>query len=85
MRALVGAVTVWIATNIACVALAQATPDNKPDLWGHLPGALIVGVPLAIGLAVYISRHLGREDESAEEPRRIGAVTRALARERDEE
>jgi hypothetical protein len=75
----------WVVIDLACVALAQTAKDNGPDLWGHLPGALIVGVPLAIGLALYISRHLGREDAEAREPRRTGAVSRALARERGDD
>ena len=64
------------------VAFAQTSDTPaKPDLWGHLPGVLVIGVPLAIGLAVYISRRLGHESETDEQPRRIGAVSRALQRE----
>jgi hypothetical protein len=63
---------------------ASPDPANTPDVWGNLPGALVIGIPLAIGLAIYISRALGRKDAGGPERRRVGAVSRALARDPDE-
>jgi hypothetical protein len=73
-----------LTPNAAFAQAATPQPDTGPDLWSNLPGALVIGIPLAIFLALYISRRLGRTDDGDREPRRVGAVSRALARERDE-
>lgn len=65
------------------ISLAQSPAPSEPDIWGNMPGALILLVPLALGGAFYLSRFLsGSPDEPAE--RREGAVSRALARKSNE-
>lgn len=71
----------------ATSALAQAptdAPDAGPDVFGNMPGAVFLLIPLLIGGAIYVSRRLGPNDHDDEAPRREGAVSRALARQRRE-
>ena len=72
----------------ACIALTGVTtayaqspaPDDAgTDIFGNMPGAVILLVPVLIGGALYISRRLGPRDDEATSTRREGAVSRALA------
>lgn len=76
--------SVVLAFASASQALAQAptaAPDTGPDVFGNMPGAVFLLIPLLIGGAIYVSRKLGPEDEDTT-PKREGAVSRALARQR---
>ena len=73
---------VGVALAMASTAYAQSpAPDQTgPDVFGNMPGAVLLLVPIVIGGALYVSRKLGpRPDESAS-TRREGAVSRTLAR-----
>ena len=74
---------------IACIALTGVTAayaqspapdDGGTDVFGNMPGAVILLIPILIGGALYISRKLGPQDDEATSGRREGAVSRTLAR-----
>ncbi len=76
-----------IALTTASVAYAQspAPDDGGTDVFGNMPGAVILLVPIVIGGALYVSRRLSPRDDEAASGRREGAVSRALkARARSE-
>ena len=82
IRAVVCAIVLALASASQALAQAPTTaPDTGPDVFGNMPGAVFLLVPLLIGGAVYVSRRLGPEDEDTT-PKREGAVSRALARQR---
>jgi hypothetical protein len=73
---------------VACIACAFAssvaaqTPapdDGGTDVFGNMPGATILLVPIVLGGAYYVSRRLGPRDDGST-TRREGAVSRTLAR-----
>jgi hypothetical protein len=65
-------------------AAAQATADG-PNIWGNMPGAVVLLIPLAIGGVIYLGRRLSRTHPEDEGPKREGAVSRALAKKSEEE
>jgi hypothetical protein len=80
VRGLALAATLFVA--MAASASAQTpvpSPEAGTDIFGNMPGAVILLVPLMIGGALYLSYRLGRPDEDVR-ARREGAVSRALAR-----
>jgi hypothetical protein len=75
--------TACVLLSFPTVAFAQEAspaPDTGPDVWGNMPGAVLLLVPIVIGGALYISRRLGPRDDDATSNRREGAVSKALAR-----
>ena len=64
VRGLALAATLLVA--MAASASAQSplpSPEAGADIFGNMPGAVILLVPLAIGGALYLSYRLGRPDE----------------------
>lgn len=83
-RVLLASVTLAAAT--ATRAFAQAptiAPETGPDVFGNMPGAVLLLIPILIGGAVYVSRKLGPQDDETTTPKREGAVSKALARSRE--
>ncbi|MEX2393869.1 MAG: hypothetical protein WD826_05260 [Actinomycetota bacterium] len=66
------------------VAAAQATTDG-PNIWGNMPGAIVLLIPIVIGGAIYLGRRLSRSDPTDDAPKREGAVSRTLARRSEED
>ncbi len=68
------------------LALAQ-TPQPLSagtDVFGNMPGIVYLLIPLVIAGAIYLSRELGRTEEAAEPERRQGAVSKALAKQKED-
>jgi hypothetical protein len=81
VRGLALAATLVLA--VPRVAAAQSpSPEAGADVFGNMPGVVILIIPVAIGAALYLSYRLGRGDEEVG-PKREGAVSRALARKGD--
>ena len=74
-----------VALMSPAVAYAQspAPDDGGPDIFGNMPGAVLLLVPLVLLGAWYISRRLGPPDDDADSGRREGAVSRTLAQRKD--
>jgi hypothetical protein len=66
-------------------ALAQSSSAPGPDIWGNLPGALVLGIPLTVAIAAYVSYRIGRREKTRAPVRREGAVSRVLSRHEDDE
>jgi hypothetical protein len=66
---------------MALIAIQQA----DPNIWGNMPGAVVLLVPIAIGAAIYLGRRLARQAPDDEAPKREGAVSRTLARRSEED
>lgn len=77
--ALTVAVGVALAMTSTAYAQSPAPEDAGPDIFGNMPGAVILLVPIVIGGAWYVSRRLGPRTDD-EPTRREGAVSRTLAR-----
>ena len=73
------AVGVVFAMTSAAYAQSPAPDDTGPDIFGNMPGAVILLVPIVLGGAWYVSRRLGPQTDD-ESTRREGAVSRTLAR-----
>lgn len=75
------AIAACVVLLLPAVALAQspAPDDGGADVFGNMPGAVVLLVPIVIGGALYISRRLGPQDDGTSK-RREGAVSRTLAR-----
>ena len=80
LRTLVVAACVIVTTPVAALAQSPAPEASGPDVFGNMPGATILLVPIVIGGALYISRRLGPRADAATSRRREGAVSRTLAR-----
>jgi hypothetical protein len=75
---------VVLASPLSALAQSPAPEgDGGPNVWGNMPGVIVVLIPLAIGVALYLSYVLGGGRSSEPEAGRQGAVSRALARRED--
>ena len=83
-RVLLASVALAVATATRVLAQAPTTaPEAGPDVFGNMPGAILLLIPILIGGAVYVSRKLGPQDDEASTHKREGAVSKALARKRE--
>jgi hypothetical protein len=76
------------ALFVAMPAAASAqspTPSGETDVFGNMPGIVYLLIPLAIAGALYLSHKLSGTDEPTESDRRVGAVSRALAQQKEEQ
>jgi len=64
---------------VIAYAQSPAPDDAGPDIFGNMPGAIVLLVPLVLFGAWYISRRLGPPDDDADSGRREGAVSRTLS------
>ena len=79
-----GTLTLVVCVLLTTPALALAqTPapetDTGPDVWGNMPGAVLLLIPIVIGLALYLSYRVGGSHADEQPTGREGAVSRALA------
>ncbi len=80
VRGLLFALAVIVAWPASVLAQSPSPgADEGADVFGNMPGVVILLVPLLIGAALYLSYKLGRGDEETG-PSREGAVSRALSR-----
>ena len=73
----------FFVLGAAAVAFGQeVSPSPAPpsSAWDNLPGGVLLLLPIAIGGAAYVSRRLAGPPDAEQQPRRVGAVSRALSR-----
>ena len=71
---------VLLTSPMLAVAQSPAPEQNTgPDVWSNMPGAVVLLVPVVIGVALYLSYRIGGGRSDTEPTGREGAVSRALA------
>jgi hypothetical protein len=74
-----------ITSATEAVAQTDVPADTGPNIWGNMPGAVVLLIPVAIGGALYLGRRLSRHDPEDDAPKREGAVSRTLARKTEDD